>query len=200
MKLGRRIWFETPIYHIDIPDSKEINKQLVRDILEWQTKDDGIICSNSGGWHSQTNMHELSKFKTIYTQIKSVIKELSQHLGIDLDAYKLITSGMWANVSNKYAYNKTHNHPGDIWSCVYYVKSGENGAKIWFIDPREQAHMVPIPFKDSQQTSAFSPQVFYAPKEGTVVVFPSWLKHEVDSNLSDETRISISANFHYKET
>ena len=85
MKLGRRIWFETPIYHIDIPDSKEINKQLVRDILEWQTKDDGIICSNSGGWHSQTNMHELSKFKTIYTQIKSVIKELSQHLGIDLN-------------------------------------------------------------------------------------------------------------------
>ena len=193
----RQSWFETSIYHVDIHDSKKINKKLVRNILKWQEKDDdGIVVSNRGGWHSQTNMHELSTFETIYTQIKIVIEQLSVHLGVDLETYKLVTSGMWANVSNKYSYNKTHNHPGAIWSCAYYVKVPKNSAKIWFVDPREQAHMLPIPFKDSQP-SGFFPTVFYEPKEGTLLIFPAWLKHEVESNLIDDTRISISANFHY---
>ena len=191
-------WFETSIYHVDIHDSKKINKKLLLDILKWQAKDDGIIISNRGGWHSQNNMHELSQFKTIYTQIKIVIEQLSEYLDVDLETYKLVTSGMWANVSNKYSYNRTHNHPGSIWSCVYYVKVPENAPKIWFMDPREQAHMIPIPFK-GDQPSGYYPTVFYTPTEVTLLVFPSWLKHDVDINLTDETRISISANFHYIE-
>jgi len=38
-------------------------------------------------------------------------------------------------------------------------------------------------------------QVYYMPKAGTIVMFPSWLWHEVKPNESQDIRISISFNF-----
>ena len=47
---------------------------------------------------------------------------------------------------------------------------------------------------DSDLNQYSSPQWWLLSEEKTLYVFPSWIKHLVQPNMSDEERISISFN------
>jgi uncharacterized protein (TIGR02466 family) len=98
----------------------------------------------------------------------------------------------WANVNCKYAYNDVHNHPNAMLSGVYYVKAQADCGELALLDPRKQANVMLPGF--SERTPLNSPLQRFAPEVGRLVIFPSWLEHGVDQNLSDEDRISISFN------
>jgi uncharacterized protein (TIGR02466 family) len=107
---------------------------------------------------------------------------------------------MWANISPAHAFNRMHTHPGVIWSGVYYVQCPENSGQIYFSDPRVQAQVLRprIHAEGKQQPHNWS-EVFYEPIEGRMILFPAWLLHEVQPNLSQDAgeqgnRISISFN------
>ena len=38
------------------------------------------------------------------------------------------------------------------------------------------------------------PKITYKAREGTMLIFPSWLLHGVEMNMSEEDRVSISFN------
>ena len=51
---------------------------------------------------------------------------------------------MWANINMRYSHNRNHVHPGALWSGVYYIQTPKDSGRIWFTDPRGEAHtMVP---------------------------------------------------------
>ena len=51
-------------------------------------------------------------------------------------------------------------------------------------------------FKEGYQMQGYDyPINTIAPKENMLVIFPSWVPHAVEINLSDEERISLSFNF-----
>ena len=54
MKLQRKILFPTAVYFKDIPNAKELNKYLFKEIKKWRKADpEGEKKTNSGfGWHS----------------------------------------------------------------------------------------------------------------------------------------------------
>jgi len=68
-------------------------------------------------------------------------------------------------------------------SCVYYVKTHPNCGKIWFNPMGHNRKMFSV-----------------EPEDGMLVIFPSWLPHFTERNLSKQVRICISANFSIKET
>jgi len=68
-------------------------------------------------------------------------------------------------------------------SCVYYVKTHPNCGKIWFNPMGHNRKMFSV-----------------EPEDGMLVIFPSWLPHFTERNLSKQVRICISANFAIKET
>ena len=102
--------------------------------------------------------------------------------------YKILE--MWANISNPKGFNIEHNHPGSFISGVFYLKVPKNSGKIIFRDPR------PIPDwnGDSFFFHALSCNTPIEPKEKMLLLFPSWLYHRVETNNSNEERISISFN------
>ena len=63
---------------------------------------------------------------------------------------------------------------------------------INFHDPRPQTEIIKPPV--TELTAENTDQVVVKVRNGTLVVFPSWLVHSVDANRSDETRLSISFN------
>lgn len=106
------------------------------------------------------------------------------------DKLKYKTTEMWINITNPKGYNIEHNHPNSFMSGVFYLKVPSNSGNIVFRDPR------PIPDwnGDSSLFYALNCNSFIIPKENMLLLFPSWLYHRVETNNSDERRISISFN------
>ena len=87
--------------------------------------------------------------------------------------------------------NSRHHHGNSTLSCAYYVKAPSNSGDIVY-DPR------PAPVyshPNSNGPNSLNAMVnAISPTEGGLVIFPSYLDHSVNENLSNEERIVISFN------
>ena len=106
----------------------------------------------------------------------------------------------WANVNMKGDYHVPHNHPHSWLSGVYYVsmpnqRNDQSHRKdlapshISFFDPRSHVNMLSIE-GDQQNRDEYR----VLPKEGDLLLFPSFLQHMAHPNTSDSPRVSISFN------
>ena len=190
--LFRRYFFPTPIYVIDIPEAPSLTVQLEKDIMEWSQKDKGVQKTNIKGWHSTTNMHQNPEYQPVVDQLFLAIHQVWE---VELLDRKPRLGNMWANINYPNAYNKSHIHPNSLFSGVYYVKSLPNSGKLILRDPRPGPQSILPVRKDIEKPPTLWSQVDLEPLAGRVIIFPSWVWHEVEPNHSNETRISISFNF-----
>ena len=117
------------------------------------------------------------------------------------DHFTQVIDEMWANINEKHDYNEWHVHPYSNLSGAYYVKhdgSKKNG-DILFKHPDPfyakgygMLHWPPQSVEAYNEVSA--PIVEVTPKTNLLLLFPSWLEHEVNNNLKNDTRISFSFN------
>lgn len=199
----RESYFPTYIYFRDFPDGQSLNADLLKSIRSAQAEDsDGIERSNVktlGGWHSQNTLHQHPDFQKLAQRIELTATEISENMEYD-PAWRLKIDNMWAIINPPGSYNKAHIHPGCLWSGVYYVQAPEKAGRITFNDPR-QAHLMMNARVDSGKKRGpdLWSEVYFQPIPGRIVLFPSWLLHSVEPNLTDKTgneaeRIIISFN------
>jgi len=145
--------------------------------------------SNINGWQSHDIKDEVSKDLVNAINILSQTYKSTVHLNKNLKI-----SNMWINRNSPNSYNKEHIHPGCMFGGVYYVTVPENSGKIKFITPAE--HMIyDWPAEYFDKCNEFNSDIWWLPvEENMLYLFPSWMKHEVTMNKSNETRISISFN------
>ena len=99
----------------------------------------------------------------------------------------------WANINPQYASNKIHDHANCLFSGVYYLKVPKDSGTLMFYDPRSaKTFYKPLV---STFTAYTADAIAHAAEEGLMLIFPSWLKHGVEPNLSNEDRVSISFNY-----
>jgi len=190
----RELYFPTPVYILDINDMS-INKQLEKDILNWYYEDKGIRRTNINGWHSKTTMHEMPEYKRLTNALYEAQKKI--YIEEDLDSEPFL-GNMWANVNPKGGMNRAHVHPNSLWSGVYYVKANKDSGHLKIDDPRSIALMSRPRLKEKQHPMRLWRESSFEPKAGRLIMFPAWLVHCVDPNMSDELRISVSFNFMQK--
>lgn len=197
------MYFPTIIYTAQLGDSRALNRELVRKIYEERNQDKkGISRSNIpelGGWHSHNYLHNSIDFKSITRRINEICTHIFNNMGYCKSKHLRIGT-MWAIVNPPGSSNKAHVHPSSHWSGVYYIQAPERSGDIEFTDPR-LAHIMTQPkFEAGKRRSPESwTKVRYTPTEGKMLIFPSWLYHSVDPNLSLEKgerghRIIISFN------
>jgi len=187
--------FPVPIFHYKIENYKEINKELINYILRLKKKDKiGNNRSNIGGWHSpnfdlvkeETPINFINKFKDFLKNI--IINEF----GWEYLPNKQRIVAMWAIINKKNSFNIMHNHQNCYLSAAYYVKKPEKSGDISFFDPVEPKT---YRYPEKEKGTFHSNQVVtLRPEEGDLLIFPSYLYHSVEPNLSDEDRIVISFN------
>ena len=204
---SRLVWekyFPTFVCYRDLPGSEALNAAIKPHIHAWRSDDEeGIVRSNAkqvGCWHSRLDMHQREEYRDLTIQIRAAAQEIFDSLGYD-PAFEPVFDNMWANINPRHGFNRHHIHPNTLWSGVYYVQVPPDAGRILFSDPRPQAqNLTPRYVRGQQRKREVWSEVNFQPIEGRVILFPSWLPHEVEPNMSElegqaGDRISISFNF-----
>ncbi|HEY9654431.1 MAG TPA: TIGR02466 family protein, partial [Crinalium sp.] len=151
----------------------------------------GYAASNVLGWHSKDNLFELPELRPLKDLADAAVLEVSQAVGYG--DVQIKAANCWANINPKYASNKIHDHANCLFSGVYYLKAPKDSGTLMFYDPRVAKTFYKPP------VSTFTPYtadaIAHVAEEGLMLIFPSWLKHGVEPNLSNEDRVSISFNY-----
>ena len=194
-KINTHKFFSVPIFEFRLENSDVLNIDLEKYIYDLRSKNpDGIKKSNAGGWHSPNfKINENPILIRFLNQIKNCLKKIiSEEFGWKYDLNKIKIDGMWSIINKKNSFNTKHNHPNCFLSSAYYVKAKNNSGCINFFDPKEQKN---IRYPITEKITELSAQVTkFEPEEGTLLIFPSYLYHSVEENLSNEDRVVISFN------
>src|SRR6266542_1002396 len=142
------------------------------------------------GWQSEQTLHLRDEFQELISCVNDATKSILQFLRIGQEAFEI--TGCWATILAKGALHKAHSHPNNFLSGVYYIRIHPGSDTINFHDPRSQTRVIRPPVVEL--TSANTDQVVVRVTNGTLLMFPSYLEHSVDANVSEQERISISFN------
>lgn len=142
------------------------------------------------GWQSQPTLHQREELRTLVRCIDRAAHGVLRFLAIGDSAIEI--TGCWANVLAQGAAHRMHSHPNNFLSGVYYLRTGPGADTINFHDPRPQTGIIRPPV--TALTAENTDQVVVRVKNGTLLLFPAYLAHSVDSNKSEDTRVSISFN------
>ena len=185
--------FPTPVWTIQLENYKIVNEQMYDYIKLAQKNDElGTSKSNIKGWHSKDfnlNDKEIMNFiNLILPSIEKLMDDMSW------DKVKEIAkiNNMWAIINTGGAANLRHQHGNSTISGAYYVRAPKNSGDIVFYDPRPAAVYSHPNVKNPNLLNAQVNGI--SPKEGALVLFPSYLDHSVNENISNQERIVISFN------
>ncbi len=141
-------------------------------------------------WQSDHTLHNSEEFSGLVSCIHAAAEKVMDFLKIGHEGFEI--TGCWGNVNAPGAAHSIHSHPNNFLSGVYYVRTFDGAERINFHDPRPQTGVIRPPV--TALTAENTDQVVLQVKNGTLLVFPSWLQHSVDANTGDRDRVSVGFN------
>mgnify|MGYP003676893658 CR=1 FL=1 len=151
-----------------------------------------------GGYTSYGTMNQLhrfsSTFETLERRLTKHVKAYGKSLDFDLRGREIFMTDCWVNMMPPGTTHGLHLHPLSFISGTYYVQTPSGCPGLKFEDPRLDRFMAAPPrvAKAAPDNQTF---VTYPAEAGNVILFESWLRHEVPANQVTEERISISFNY-----
>ncbi len=160
-------------------------------------------CENNDypGYTSYASLTDLPWRFPIFADI---VESLDQHvaafakdLDFDLDGRALKLEDLWINILPEGGMHASHIHPHSVISGTTYVSMPEGTSALKLEDPRSAMMMAaPIRVKDARRE--LKPFIYMKPDVGDVLLWESWLRHEVPMNMAEEERISVSFNYRWE--
>jgi uncharacterized protein (TIGR02466 family) len=153
-----------------------------------------------GGYTSygtMCNLHQtFSTFIELEKKIRRHAQRFARHLEMNLQDGRLAMTDCWVNVMSRQAVHPLHLHPLAVLSGTYYVSTPPGCSRIRFEDPRLDKFMGAPP-KPADCRHENRQQIYREVEVGKLILFESWLRHEVASNPSAAERVSISFNYNW---
>lgn len=182
--------FATRIWRFELDDMLQYHDQWRCEIQKMiEETPEPCMRSNRLGWNSATTLFKEHKcFKPLHDIAANCFNHIFKEMGAD-DSLRYSLQG-WVNLTHPGGYNVKHVHSQCLMSACYYLDVPENSGNITFHDPRPGAVFSPL----TAISKTLKTAIAIPPKSGLLVVFPEWLEHGVEANLSNENRISIPIN------
>lgn len=195
MKNSIEALFPTLIYRAEIPNATRLNMDLEDASFSLSQHDakGRRWCEKHGyaGYTSYASITDLAKRSKPFARLKKIIHthaaDFAKSLQWNLRGGKPVCDSLWVNVLPQGGSHTSHLHTNAVLSGTYYVTAPVGSSPIVFEDPRHAMMMAAPPRKTSIYESR-------TPLAGTLMLWESWLRHEVPMNRAKEDRISISFN------
>jgi len=133
-------------------------------------------------------------FKSLVEALNVHINTFAKDAQFDLGDRALTLNSLWINVLPEGGMHSSHIHPQSVISGTMYVSMPAGASAIKFEDPRLPMMMAAPPRLPNVQTELRTFN-YIQPNIGDVLLWESWLRHEVPMNLSEGERISVSFNY-----
>ena len=155
-----------------------------------------------GGYTSYASLNDLPSRATVFDQLKRRLdrhaKAFAQAAAFDLGPRgKLRLDSLWVNVLEPGAAHAGHIHPHSVVSGTVYVATPKGSAGPRLEDPR-LAQMMAAPPRSADAPQDLRSFVTLSPSAGTVLMWESWLRHEVPAHGGRKPRVSLSFNYAWK--
>lgn len=150
------------------------------------------------GYTSYASLDDLAWRMPIFGEVQKALDKhvaaFCEELGFDLKGKKLKCNALWINILPEGGTHASHIHPHSVISGTTYVSMPEGTSALKLEDPRLPMMMTaPLVRKDApQELQRF---VYVKPEVGEVLLWESWLRHEVPMNMAEDERISVSFNY-----
>lgn len=194
--------FPTLIYRADGAGTARLNAELEVTSLSLATDDAaGLNWSDKHGYPGYTSYASLKGLAWTVPAFKRLIRMIDGHaanfaksLQWDIKGGKPMCDSLWVNVMAEGGSHTSHIHPNAVISGTYYVAVPDGAGPIVFEDPR-LAMLMAAPMRKANAPREFKNHISETPKAGTLILWESWLRHEVPLNRAQGNRISVSFNY-----
>ena len=198
-----KLLFSTPLYQAKLSEVGKI------DMLELEKSCWSIAQDDEAGqkWSEENNypgytryasLSDLTWRSPIFEELKNLldlhINRFSSELDFDLEGRGLKLEDVWINILAEDGNHSAHIHPNSVISGTIYISMPPKTSAIKFEDPRHPM-MMAAPARLSSAKEYLKPFIYINPLVGEILLWESWLRHEVPTNTSSQERISISFNY-----
>ena len=193
--------FATRLYHASVADS------VAASDLEaacWSIAEDDEAgqewCDTQGypGYTSYASLTDLPWrfpiFADLVAALDTHVAAFAEDLEWDLGGGTLALEDIWINILPEGGIHTSHLHPHSVISGTTYVAMPEGASALKLEDPRS-GRMMAAPPRRKDARKELQPFIYVQPKVGDVLLWESWLRHEVPMNMAEDERISVSFNY-----
>lgn len=198
MNVEVRNLFPTPVLRVSDFISQKQCSDIVSFFKEKGFKHDTILGNGVSTYTTSSNaLSEITnKINGCQNIAKSLNETVSNYVRV-LGIGDIKVTNSWVNFQNKDSVLTEHAHPSSVISGALFLKSDADSNCLFFRNCNPFWNMTKF---DPNNSTEFSYEHFwFAPVEGSLVLFPSWLLHGSNSekNGSDQ-RVVFSFNTEYK--
>ncbi|UWQ79737.1 2OG-Fe(II) oxygenase family protein [Leisingera sp. S132] len=166
--------------------------------------DAGQDWCEENGYPGYTSYASLTDLPWRFPIFADLVKSLDQHvaafakdLEFDLDGRELKLEDLWINILPEGGTHSSHLHPHSVISGTTYVSMPDGASALKLEDPRS-ARMMAAPTRTKDARRELQPFIYMKPDVGDVLLWESWLRHEVPMNMAEDERISVSFNYKWE--
>lgn len=183
--------------HLDLAELEQSCLVIAEDDEAGQT-----WCEENGypGYTSYASLTDLPWRFPIFTDLVKIldhhVAEFVKDLEFDLDGRALVLEDLWINILPEGGTHSSHVHPHSVISGTTYVAMPEGASALKLEDPR-LSRMMAAPTRAKTARAELQPFIYVKPNVGDVLLWESWLRHEVPMNMAEDERISVSFNYRW---
>jgi len=182
--------FKADLFSYANVGTPEQRQELIDRLLQIKAsgaKDINDLTNNEGCWRYSYPIKDCEWLNQV---VSTIIEEAFEYYANDPASRIALPSedmkievNSWCNINEKYARNVYHSHKTKIFSIVYYLQATNTG-KLILTNPANILN-------DCSDFAPYTRDFLFLPKDGDLILWPAWIPHEVEPNMSDRQRINI---------
>ena len=190
--------FATCLYEVDL-GQMQLHAELAHSIRSLAEDDEaGKRWSRDKGYKGYTSyasLNDLPRRDPAFDELKRLLARHAASFAKDLawDVKPKLDS-LWVNLLKPGGHHSAHIHPHSILSGTLYVEVPKGSGAIRFEDPRLPM-MMAAPVRRDDAPEDLRPFATVEPRPGLLLMWESWLRHEVLPGTAKAERLSVSFNF-----
>jgi len=147
------------------------------------------------GYTSYASLNDLPRRDPMFEDLRKLLNRHAAQFATELAwATRPKLDSIWVNLLKPGGHHAGHIHPHSIISGTLYVEVPKGSGAIRFEDPR-LPQMMAAPVRREDAPEELRPFATIEPRPGLLLMWESWLRHEVLPGTAKADRLSISFNF-----